>query len=129
MHCSACHLDTSKPRGAPPCNQLVLHAEPTADKQMQAGDRRLLRGIGLQTLMLALAGVALFWAGHLSSLPDTSQAARAHLNWHPQGQSACFEQQQTLLSISGAHSLDVALQAELMLVQSGRQPVWPEEVD
>ena len=80
-------------------------------------------------MMLALAGIALFWAGHISSLPGTAQAARAYLTWHPQGQSACFERQQTLLTISGAHSLDVALQAELMLVRSGRPQSWPEEVD
>ena len=40
-----------------------------------------------------------------------------------------MKQQQTLLPISGAHLLDVALQAELMLVQSGRQRPWPEKVD
>ena len=79
--------------------------------------------------MLALAGIALFWAGYISSLPDTTRAVRAHINWHPLGQSAvCFEQQQALLPNSGAHPLDVALQAVLMLVQSGRQRHWPDEV-
>ena len=66
----------------------VRNSGPTTDEQMQAGDRKLLRGTWSQMLMLALAGIALFWAGHISSLPDTTQAARAFLNWHPQGQSA-----------------------------------------
>ena len=68
----------------------VLSAGSTSDKRMQAGDRRLLRGTGLQIMMLALTGIALFWAGYISSLPDTTRAVRAHLNWHPQGQSICL---------------------------------------
>ena len=96
---------------------------------MQAGDRRLLKGTCLQMLMLALAGIALFWAGHIFSLPDTAQAIRADPNWHPQGQSACFEQQLTLRLFSRAHPLSVALQAAVTLVQSGTHQLWPEEVD